>query len=261
MKEKRIYTKEDFDKWKSNKDFVMNTTMFIHNIHNKEIEILIKKKIEFANLAGEKEKSIVYSLQTCELNKIIPDLSKLSNIQGKYLNKISIISDNPIILEIEVEEIVINIDCKYLTLRSYQDITEVAKPIINKYVVKFILNEKLPLPTFWIEQLKVVGYSATFIGYFGETILLSDIPRDDYSSFSIKPLDSDKFSLGINFCKAINITNHQSEIILDLHDDTLQSFWKSLIGIVCSLNVSKIKSGNVEFHKSDFIEFKKIFEI
>jgi len=260
MAQNKIYTKEDFEKWINNKDFIFDTTLFIKRTDSGELEILIYKKIEFANLAGEKEKSIVYSLQTHGFYEMFPKILDFINIQGKYLSELDVV-DAPFMLKIKVEGIMVNINCKYLIVKRSPDVIDIAKPKLNSDVVKFSLNEKLPLPSFWIEQLKKIEYDAMFIGYFGEEILLNDIPIDNYSSFSIKPLNSDKLSLGVNFCKAIGITNNQSEIILNLHDSTLQSFWKSLLNIACSLNVNKIKSGNIEFCADNFSEFQKVFGI
>jgi hypothetical protein len=257
-------TKKDFQKWSDKMDFMLDTTIYLNKMKNKEIEVNIKKKTKYANLAGELDQYTLYSLRTVGLKKIIAGQIFFDKRSNLYVSRINC-SEHEISFETNNDgpNKFILIDCEKLILRVSPDLFEIAEPQLNKNTVTFILNQKLPSPTYFLKELEKLGYPSLFIGYFGEKIPIKDISDSEYSGISIRPQQTDNTSfacLGVCFCQANNL-EICSKIVLDLQNSYLIDFWHALLSIICDLEVASIKSGNIIFEKTNIINFKKAFDI
>lgn len=147
-----------------------------------------------------------------------------------------------------------SITCNTITIAKVQEVERMTKPILSKdtLIFKIRITEK-PGAEYWIKQLHHKGYEATYIGYFGDEMLIEEI--QDYTGASLRPKHTkDRLALGIKFCK-VAFANGELELIIELQNSALNDFWKSLVEVISEMEIMQVKNGNVVFNKSEWLNF------
>lgn len=222
-----------------------------------DIQILINyKEIYqcFGNWDDEKKKvvAIKKNFTPTEFSKKINKTKNVSikpadNVVGVHFD--DYVSDFPCTIETKAIQI-LREDCKEMILQ----------PQLSKYQISFTyLNEHFPSAKFWLDELAKEGVESTFIEYFLQPIDISKIPEYDYDKWTIRPLDSEPFSFGIEICQ-IEREEQTKRLTFDLQSDTdekLFEFFEKVKIVASKKPLVEIRCGNVLFTES---EWKKYLE-
>jgi|GEM_PF-5994437 len=147
-----------------------------------------------------------------------------------------------------------SITCRVIAITKVQEIERITKPALSKDALTFKIrmNEK-PSAEYWINHLHKKGYDATYFGYFGDEMPIEEIR--DYTGASIRPKHTkDSMDLGIKFCK-VAFADGEFELTIELQNSALNSFWKGLVEVISEMEIMQVKSGNVVFNKSEWLNF------
>ncbi|MFV0198865.1 hypothetical protein OBK01_11740 [Empedobacter falsenii] len=269
---------KEFHSWLEKKNFFEYSKIQVES-KGKDVIISLeynetKGKLAFENYKNHK---IVFKLE--KVSEIIT-FKSLWNESEKQTNKIKIDiqmediltktkgSDIFSIMPIENENAIIieNWFQDFRPIFIYEKVLIIKDEVVEKILEPKIKSDifyftyqsnKFPTSTYWIEKLEEEGIKASYIDYFNNPVEIQEVPLEDYSGWSIRPITLGELGLGAQVC-IYNENEHLKTIKFDFIEQNLVDFIQKIKVIVSKSEVEFVKSGNVIFNKEQWENY--IFE-
>ena len=249
-------TSEQITQWLEAEGYFANARIsYVYNSLSRQLSLRIEQS-SGASLAGEIERLKTYFVEASEVKVKVGELK--ASEEDLLLYQMHPFNDGPgLIFDIWGQD-EITFTFNILEIKEVKEIERVTKPILSDSTIAFKMKTpEKPDADYWVKKLQEKGYDATYIGYFGGEMSLSEIT--DYTGLSIRPRSEtgDRLALGIKFCKAIH-KDGELEIVLEVQNSELKDFWRAFISTIIEKGAYQVRSGNVIFTSSEWKAFTEI---
>jgi hypothetical protein len=217
----------------------------------------IVRRPEVAVVAGEKELVTIFTVLA--QNTLVLAGSLLVHEEDLVIYSLYPLDQLGLMIDIWGKDD-ISLSFTALNLITREEVVRIAKPVLSDTTVAFKIKiDQQPDAAYWINALQQQGHTATYSGYFGNEIPITEVTS--YRRLSLRPKREDtKVASGINF-STVEQEDGLLTIVLETEASGLEIFWNALMKVINELNIVEARSGNVVFTADEWREFLQTKEL